>query len=242
MSFSGTGRGDPFAIWVDECTPLESLTWLLAHEYFHTWNPARLGHVPSGTVSNPSDFWFSEGFSDYYARALMVRAGIIAPEQFAEQWNEVLSAYAESTVRNLPQHEVGAQFWEDESVQKLPYQRGAMLAALWNARMIMQSDGKQNLDDVLREQLSAARNSRENPIALFRSVALLRGLRVADDEKRFLERGETIELPPGTFGECAMVVSEPGPGAFGFKQRVVLRKGAESCRQSLGGLPAGRES
>lgn len=242
MSFSGTGRGDGFAIWVDERTPLESLIWLLAHEYFHTWNPGRLGHIPSNIASDPSDFWFSEGFTDYYARALMVRAGVITPEQFIEQWNEVLSDYAASTVRNLPQHLVAEQFWEDGSVQKLPYQRGAMLAALWNAQMTTQSGGKQNLDDVVRDQLLAARNSSENPVRLFRSVAQLRGLHTSEDEKRYLERGETIELPPGTFGECAVVVSEPRPGAAGFKQRIVLRKRAESCRKTLGGLPVARKN
>ena len=43
ISYSGTGRGDAFALWMDTAAPAAGLPWLLAHEYFHTWNAQRLG-------------------------------------------------------------------------------------------------------------------------------------------------------------------------------------------------------
>lgn len=42
-SYSDAGRTDAFAIWYDEGAALASADWLLAHEYFHTWNARQLG-------------------------------------------------------------------------------------------------------------------------------------------------------------------------------------------------------
>jgi predicted metalloprotease with PDZ domain len=211
MSFGGTGRGDGFALWIDQRVPLDRMKWLLAHEYFHTWNAAQLGTMPEDRATRPAHYWFSEGFTDYYARALMVRAGLISPEEFAEQWNEMLAAYAGSPVRNMAGARVAAEFWNNEAVQKLPYQLGAMLAAMWNARLLATSRGRSNLDSLLKSQLSAARSSRQEATQLFRSLAARQGLDTRADEASYLARGETIMLPPNAFGPCATVVTERRP-------------------------------
>lgn len=211
MSFGGTGRGDGFALWIDQRAPLDRMKWLLAHEYFHTWNPAQLGTMPEDRATRPAHYWFSEGFTDYYARALMVRAGLISPAMFAAQWNEMLAGYAGSPVRNMPGPQATAAFWQDEAAQKLPYQRGAMLAAMWNARLLAVSKGRSNLDTVLKDQFVAARSSKELATGLFRLFAARHGLNISGDEDRYLARGQTIMLPPGTFGPCAKVVTERRP-------------------------------
>lgn len=210
-SFGGTGRGDAFALWVDQRTPLDRMQWLLAHEYFHSWNPSRLGAMPENRDARPRQYWFSEGVTDYYARALMVRAGVITPQAFVAAWNEVLAAYAGSPVRAMAGQAAAAAFWSDEAAQKLPYQRGALLAALWNARMLTASRGTANLDTILHAQRDAARTSKAEATTLFRSLARQHGLDVAADEARYLDRGEPILLPPDTFGRCATVVTEQRP-------------------------------
>ncbi len=208
MSFGGTARGDGFALWIDRRAPLYRMKWLLAHEYFHTWNPAQLGIMPQDRATRPAHYWFSEGFTDHYARALMVRAGLISPAEFAAQWNEMLATYAGSPVRNMPGAKAAVAFWNNETAQKLPYQRGAMLAAMWNARLLAVSEGKSNLDTVLKAQSVEARSSRGMATGLFRSLAVRHGLNITGDEDRYLTRGETIMLPPETFGPCATVVTE----------------------------------
>lgn len=211
MSFGGTGRGDAFALWIDQRAPLDRMKWLLAHEYFHTWNPGRLGAVPNDRASRPAQYWFSEGFTDYYARALMVRAGVISPAEFAAQWNEMLAAYAGSPVRAMPGAQAATAFWTNDAVQKLPYQRGAMLAAIWNARLLAASHGAANLDTILHAQVIAARSWKAQATSLFRSLARRQGLDIAADENRYLIRGEPILLPSDTFGPCASVVTEQRP-------------------------------
>lgn len=211
MGFRGTGRGDAFALWVDQRTPLASMKWLLAHEYFHTWNPGQLGAMPERREERPAAYWLSEGFTDYYARALMVRAGLISPEEFATIWNEMLAAYASSPVRSMPGVQAAAAFWNNEAAQKLPYQRGAMLAAIWNARLRAASQGAVNLDTMLHEQIAAARSSKEQATSLFKSLVRQKGMSIVADENRYLVKGEPILLPADTFGPCATIVTEQRP-------------------------------
>lgn len=208
MGFEGTGRGDAFALWVDERSPIDRLKWLLAHEYFHSWNPLLLGRTTDQGEANASLFWFSEGLTDYYARALLVRSGLITPQEFLDQWNEMLRAYSASPAKNMKGADANAAFWSDEAAQKLAYQRGAMLAAIWNAEL---STHNLSLDDVMHEQAEAARSSNEDPVALFRRLAEHAGLHVREDTRRYIDDGETIRLSQGAFGPCAAVVTEDRP-------------------------------
>jgi len=210
-SFSGTGRTDAFALWVDERTPLHEMKWLLAHEYFHSWNPSVLGAMPREQAEWPTQYWMSEGFTDYYARALLVRAGLISASEFVAQWNDMLAAYANSPMRTTAGDRVAAAFWEDASAQKIPYQRGAMLAAIWNARLLRKSRGTTNLDSVLRSHAAEAKTSKEVLTSLFRAVAARNGLDVSEDEARYTVRGDPILMPADTFGACATVVTEERP-------------------------------
>ena len=69
--------------------------------------------MPDDRASRPAHYWFSEGFTDYYARALMVRAGVISTTEFVAQWNEMLAAYAGSPARTMSGKQAAAAFWED---------------------------------------------------------------------------------------------------------------------------------
>lgn len=208
QSFSGTGRGDAFAMWVGQDIPLKMLTYLLAHEYFHTWNPARLGGLPDGAGENRG-FWFSEGFTDFYARRLMVRAGLTSPAEFVDEWNEALLRYDTSPVRTAPNSVAAQKFWSDEDDEKLPYDRGSLLAALWDDRLRGRSGGRSGLDAVMHRQLAIARTSSADtgPYAtqVFVRAARASGLDVRPDIARYVTRGEMVMLPSSAFGRCATV-------------------------------------
>lgn len=211
MSLSGTGRGDAFALWIDESAPLKMIRVMLAHEYFHTWNPAALGGADHTSERVQTNYWFSEGFTDYYARALAIRSGLVTPDAFAAAWNEMLLAYAASPVRAEPNARADADFWKDDVSSMLSYQRGAMLAAIWNARLRAISGGRNGLDDVLRAQKAAQREGGSGAAISFASLARRFGLEIAPDVARYLDRGEPITLPADVFGPCAEVVSETRP-------------------------------
>ena len=203
LSYSGTGRSDAFALWMDPQAPLADLAWLLGHEYFHSWNSRQLGALGEGEQEKRR-YWFSEGFTDFYARRLMLRAGLMTPERFVASWNDTLAAYAASPLRLATNATAAARFWTDEAAEKLPYQRGAMMAAWWDARL--HATGA-SLDAIMRNQRVRTRTARPMPAVtdLFVRAAAAHGLDVRPDVDRFLERGEAIELPRDTFGPCAEV-------------------------------------
>jgi predicted metalloprotease with PDZ domain len=79
-SMSGTGRTGAFLLAITPDVTLTQLKYLLAHEYFHTWNPRALGTMPDGP-DQTLDYWFSEGFTDFYARRLDMVVMLIGPLQ-----------------------------------------------------------------------------------------------------------------------------------------------------------------
>jgi predicted metalloprotease with PDZ domain len=140
-----------------------------------------------------------------------VRSGLITPKDFAGLWNEMLLAYGASPERRSPNARVVEAFWSTDAVQKLPYQRGAMLAAIWNARLRARSHGRIGLDDVMRAQKAAAAKRGVDAAALFPRIARRFGLDVGPDLKRFVDQGEPLTLPQDVFGPCAQVVEEERP-------------------------------
>lgn len=203
--FVGDGLGDGFALRMTPNTPFAHLRFLFAHETFHTWNPHQLGATQHGADQGFS-FWFSEGVSDFYARRSLVRGGVVSPQAFADMWNVMLVAYAASPVRDAPNTRVKADFWNDPNVYNLPHQRGAMLAALWDARIRAQTGGRTSLDTILRAQREAARRDPSVlAVQLFPEVAMRHGLDVRSDIARFIDRGEPVVLPADAFAPCARV-------------------------------------
>lgn len=200
----GNGRSAGFTTQVTPNTSLEDLAVLFAHENFHTWNPGQLGgQGPQGSLG----LWFSEGFTDFYARRLLLRSGVISAQRFVDLWNDALIGYAMSPVRALPNAQSAERFWKDPYAQRLPYQRGALLAALWDAQLRAQSHGKVTLDDLIRAQRKAAERSPTVPaFRLFPHVAAQFGLDVSNDLARYLDEGQTIYLPSSAFGSCFRLV------------------------------------
>jgi predicted metalloprotease with PDZ domain len=204
-STRGEGRGDAFAVMTTTNVTLDDLRMLIAHEYFHTWNPRRLGALEDDDQER-AGYWFSEGFTDFYARRLLLRAGVFSLGDFVAEWNSMLLAYAESPVATEPNTRIVNDFWNDPNVEKLPYQRGAILAALWDQRLRQQSRARVSLDDLMRAQrLSAATQPATPAPQLFRRVARRYGLDVAGDLAVYVTEGRRIVLSPDVFGACIVV-------------------------------------
>jgi predicted metalloprotease with PDZ domain len=246
ISVRGEGRGDAFAIQGGSTTPLAILKLMLTHEYFHTWNPARLGGMYEGK-REPAAYWFSEGFTDFYAHKLALRIGVLDLKGFVDAWNRMLRSYARSPVRTAPNDRVVADFWNDSAVQELPYQRGAMLAATWDRALRARSGGGTGLDDVMLAMSTTAGENPGGPKAPDLFVATVRrfGLDVAAEVARFVERGEPITLPADAFGGCLSVVTRREPSfEQGFELdktggRMVVAKVVEGSAAYAAGLRQG---
>lgn len=204
-SYRGTGLDDAFAVISTQHTPLEDYRLFLTHEYLHTWNGERLGGAIEGP-REPAGYWFSEGFTDYYARRLALRSGLVDLETFVAAWNEALEAYATSSAIDANNDQIVAKFWSDKAVQKLPYQRGAQLAVLMENRLRAHG-GVDRVMLAMRDQAARRGTARRIPApeALVPVTRSLTGVDLTPEIDRFVTRGERILLPPEAFGGCLTV-------------------------------------
>lgn len=211
LSIGGTGRADGFATFATGNADLKALRYLIGHEHIHSWIPRRVGRMPK---PGAQDYWFSEGFTEFYTYRTLLRAGVWSLEDFAESANESLTAYDVSPVRTEPNSRVVKDFWNDEAVGKLPYQRGMLLAFLWDDKVRRATNGAKNLDDVLflmRDRMTAARTAEEAAFVrpgFIQAMKDVAGLDIAPDIERYVEKGEPIVLPGGLFGDCATLTVE----------------------------------
>ena len=79
---------------------------LAAHELFHAWNVKRLRPLALTPFRYREEnlsrlLWFFEGFTSYYELLLMVRAELISPSRFLEQWGERMTQLARTPGRGL---------------------------------------------------------------------------------------------------------------------------------------------
>jgi len=214
-SYHGTGRGDAFAVAATPGFELADATRLLAHEYMHTWIPGELG----GDLEKdePLGKWLGEGFTDFYAAHVLLRAGLWSLEEYAADLNSILFRYGTSPVRNATAADVVQRFWKEEAVEKLPYDRGYLFAHLLARRIRQASEGRTGLSDVLRLQLARAqRNDAEGrriPAATLFPAVLREatGLDVTPDLARHMEAGQPIVLPADLFGGCLQVATVTQP-------------------------------
>lgn len=164
---------------------------LFSHELFHEWNPRRLNYPDDEEL-----YWFTEGFTDYYAVATLWRSGIWNFDQVIEDFNRVTRSYFTSPARNLTARGMVELRQSDSSANQLPYQQGYLLAARWNR------SGK-SLDVAMRKLLE----DNGEPLSNARIVKSLRSIgidRAEEEVQRFVVDGKTIELRANLWGSCAI--------------------------------------
>jgi predicted metalloprotease with PDZ domain len=126
---------------------------LLAHEMFHEWN----GKLIRREDPEQLVYWFSEGFTDFYARRLCYRGGLIDETQYAQSVTTTVQRYSTNPFRDAPNTRIREDFWNDRDVQKLPYYRGDIVAMLLDGAIRRESGGAKSLDDVMRRVADNAR-------------------------------------------------------------------------------------
>jgi predicted metalloprotease with PDZ domain len=193
---SGRAYEDSAVVHVPRWTPPGSRPIVvITHELLHQW----LGDALSGRGLH----WLTEGFCEYYAHLLPLRAGLIGLTDYVLAYNDALARLWLSPVKNAPGSRVTAQFWTDDAVQRLPYLRGAILAHDWNARIRRATAGAKGLDHFMRRLLWKAPRRGTTSTRLVDDVAqeFLDG-GIEADLDRFIDRGETMSPDPDALGPC----------------------------------------
>jgi predicted metalloprotease with PDZ domain len=90
---------------------------LAAHEFFHVWNVKRLrdatlGPFDYGRENYTRLLWFHEGFTDYLANVIILRAGVTKEKHFWKWIGEDWPKYAQRPGRNeTPLTELSFEAW-----------------------------------------------------------------------------------------------------------------------------------
>jgi predicted metalloprotease with PDZ domain len=112
----------------------------------------------------------------------------------------------------VPNARIISDFWADPAVNELPYQRGFLLAALWDYRVRQATKGAKDLDDVMlgmkRDAGAVSDGTLPPPVRQLFVVNMQRfGVDVSADISRFVEKGETIALPADVWAPCGTVTT-----------------------------------
>jgi predicted metalloprotease with PDZ domain len=230
ISVGGTGRFQGFALFATSDAPDAIILRTLAHEHTHNWIPVLQGRMPDGAEA-PSVYWYSEGLTDFYTDRTLLRSGLWTPRDFLAHLNTVLREYGSSALRDAPNSVIVSNFWKSETAQSLPYQRGYLLAFLWDARMMRATHGARGLDDVMFAMLNryGAAPADAKPMVvenLETSAQRLIGVDLGPDIEVFVTRGAPITLPSDLFDGCADVSVQTVPAFdLGFDAEASAAKG-----------------
>ncbi len=137
---------------------------LVAHEFFHLWNVKRIRPDALGPFDYTKEnytklLWVAEGITDYYARLVLRRSGVVSDKEFLAEQAKAFQQL-QNTPGRLEQSAEESSFdtWikyyrQDENSinsQVDYYLKGAILGLLLDLEIRKQSKGAKSLDDVMR--------------------------------------------------------------------------------------------
>jgi predicted metalloprotease with PDZ domain len=214
QSMGGTGLTNSFALEMLPDTRLDGeflralgMRGLLAHEMFHNWN----GHTIQPEDPEQLVYWWTEGFTDFYMRRMLLRSGLITTDEYVKSLNVKVAELLQSPVCNAPNERIRADFWRDSAVKRLPYVRGDVVAMIVDGAIRRKSNGKQSLDDLMRALVKEARATGERYTTdeLLRRIEDMSDTQTADRIRAIVVEGESPVLDPNPFDPCLAVVRTP---------------------------------
>lgn len=140
----------------------------VSHEFFHVWNVKRLRPQELG----PWDFtrplatrslWIAEGFTNYYGRLMLRRAGIWDDKKFLDRQAETIQRIESapgSRLMSAEESSLSAPFLDDAPHAQLVnlhntaisyYPKGELIGMVMDLLVRGRTKGKTSLDDIMRD-------------------------------------------------------------------------------------------
>ncbi len=218
-SLGGTGLTRSFATFLSPRSPLDQqVRWLLGHELFHSWNGQTIMPEPPDELA----YWFTEGFTNFYARRLLYRAGLLSLTTYVENLEQEIHDYRSSPARNEPNARIQAAFWKSRDLEKLPYLRGDLIALLVDREISRTSNHARSLDDLMRELVAGAstHGATVTTDKLLARIAHETSAAFAARLRATIVDGATLDLPLDTLAPCLTATTkEIGPFELGFDEQ-----------------------
>jgi len=150
-SYSGTGLFNSFTTVFSNngYEDVYDLTYLFNHELMHNWI-----NVENITKNEEQQYWFSEGFTDYYTHKNIAKNKVLGldEEYWLDKINKTIKDLYTSPVAESPNSEMNTEnYWTNRDYEQLPYRRGGLLAFIIDHKIRKESNGNYSLDHVMRE-------------------------------------------------------------------------------------------
>lgn len=244
----GTGVNNAFASFMGpQCILSKDALFLITHENFHAWNrPFIFKYLTED--NDKSFYWFSEGFTNYYAHLLTLRAGLISIQDYIDQYNKTLVNYYFSPARTTPVQVVQEDFWKDYNIQQLPYLQGEILAQNWNAQLKHATKGEKSLDNLMRAIINPT-NPEQSAVDVHKLNNFLQQFMSydANTDINAIHAGKIIQPAIDSFGPCyRLEIKMTAPYKPGFnidpsKQSGVVTSVDPKSRAYAAGLRDGQK-
>jgi predicted metalloprotease with PDZ domain len=219
LSYGGSGLTNSFLSFATNHAGLEldAMRYIFMHELMHHW----IG----GAIENKEEekqYWFSEGFTEYFTLKNSLCYDFIGVDRFLEQFNDdfVFPHYS-SKMNLMPNDSMNYRnFWSGNKLwEKLPYQRGCLYAFFLDNQIRKRSNETQNLDILMREILADCLKNPSLKLSngyFSKKIRPFVGRKGVRDFKKYILRGQLIDfsktdLPEGLALEIKDVKMSFGP-------------------------------
>lgn len=132
---TGNGRAGGFVLELGASVEADddALVALIAHENLHRL----VGHLLRFAASDEyGTLWFREGVTEYVAVRTAVRAGVVPDTRLFALIGDAITNYrANPAATSVDAASIGARYWSDRDLRRLPYDKGALLAMLIDLRL-----------------------------------------------------------------------------------------------------------
>ena len=112
----------------------------VGHEIFHIWNGQAINF-------RGQEYWFSEGFTEYYSRVISTRLGFTSEDSFLENLERACELYL-SKQGALSMRDAGENKFANGD---LIYQGGSLVAATLDVQIRKLTQNQKSLDDVMKQ-------------------------------------------------------------------------------------------
>lgn len=194
MSYTGTGLTNSFAVssYHHKNIKANTFQYLFHHELMHHWIGKKLRNAEDEELS----YWFSEGFTDYFARLNMLNCGAITEKEYWNTIDSVLAIHYGDKRSTFHNDSIKEHFWDDRFISKIPYNRGSIFAMYLDYTLRKATHGEMDLQTIMQAMLKHA-NFRDKPFLKENFVALIQqmtNISIQDDLKSFVIQGNRIPI------------------------------------------------
>lgn len=167
---------------------LAQLSIPLTHELFHLW-------IPNALALDGDYDWFYEGFTSYQALRASVRLRLLSFQDYLNALGRAYDAYLSVSERDkLSFLEASKRRWSNSA--SLVYNKGLLVAYLYDLTLRQRTKGAKSLDDVYRELFRSYHQASKRTDGNAAVIAALNNQKGMDSFTRdYIESARSIDLP-----------------------------------------------